>query len=147
MGKGHPRDILSRSGLSRETAMRDSPAKIFHIDSRDSGTVPGLTVILVPRCRDLLSRGILVTGLSRRFLSRSRLSRGFESRSRSWGFVGRPGLPTLSWDNRPSLDKTGLEIFAPGLCHRFRFKSQLSRNFLSSFHIKSGKRLCFEHRE
>ena len=61
------------------------------IESRDSGTVPGLSGILVPKNRDLLSRRILVAG-SHRFLSRSRLSPGFESRSRSQsrGFAG-PG--------------------------------------------------------
>ena len=72
------------------------------VEARDSGTVPGLSGILVPKCRDSLSRGILVAGLSRRFLFRSRLSRGFESRSRSWGFAGRdrdrdivPGKPPI----------------------------------------------------
>ena len=62
------------------------------VESRDSETISGLSGILVPKCRDLLSRAILVAGLPRRFFSRSRLSRGFESRSRSQsrGFAG-PG--------------------------------------------------------
>ena len=61
------------------------------------------TGILVPKCPDLLSRGISVPGLSRRFLSRSRLFRDFEFRSRSqWGIRGT-GISTLSRDNRSSL--------------------------------------------
>ena len=51
--------------------------------------------------KDLLSRGILVTGLSNRFLSRSRLCRGFKSLANPCGT--RIGIPTLSRDNRPSL--------------------------------------------
>ena len=78
---------------------RDSGTKraLRPVESRDRGTVPGLSGILVPKCRDLLSRGIFVAGLSRRFLSRSRLSRGFESRSRSrsWGFAGRDRDPDI----------------------------------------------------
>ena len=35
-----------------------------------------------PKCRDLLSSEIFVAGLSHRFLSRPRLSRGFKTRSR-----------------------------------------------------------------
>ena len=54
-----------------------------HIESRDNGTVPGLTEIIVPKWRNFLSRGILGPGLSCRFLFRSQLSRGFKSRSRS----------------------------------------------------------------
>ena len=43
---------------------------------RDCWTVLGY---LVPNCRDFLSRRILVQGLPCRFLSGSRLSRGFET--------------------------------------------------------------------
>ena len=81
----------------RQIESRDRGTKrdLRPVESRDVGTVPGLSGIFVPKCRDLLSRGILVAGLSRRFLSRSRLSRGFESRSRSWGFAGRDRDPDM----------------------------------------------------
>ena len=45
--------------------------KIREIQSRKSKTVPGLTGAFVSKCRDSLSRGILVLGLSRRFLPES----------------------------------------------------------------------------
>ena len=50
--------------------------------------------------KDLLSRGILVTGLSNRFLSRSRLCRGFKSRCKSLRDQDRdpdivPGQPPI----------------------------------------------------
>ena len=101
------------------------------IESRDSGTERDLRPvesrdgpavgILVPKFRDLLSRGILVAGLSRRFLSRSRLSRGFESRSRSWGFAGRdrdpdivPGQPPIPEVCYSELFKKLLKIWVTG---------------------------------
>ena len=101
----------------RQIESRDSGTKQNKrpVESRDIGTVPGLSGILVPKCRDLLSRGILVAGLSRRFLSRSRLSRGIESRSRSrsWGFAGRdrdpdivPGQPPI-----PAYDCSAHPVF------------------------------------
>ena len=65
------------------------------------GTVPRFFVP-VPKYQDSLSRGILIAGLFRRFLSPSQLSRGFESRFRSWVFAGRnrdldivPGQPPI----------------------------------------------------
>ena len=73
-------------------------------------TVPRLSGILVPEFRDFLSGGILVAGLSRRFLSRSRLSRGLESRSRSkhGEFVIVPG-------QSPIPGRNGIvAIFCPG---------------------------------
>ena len=83
--------------------------------TQNPGTA-GLTGILVPRCRDLLSRGILVPELSHRFLSRSRLSRGFEfrSRSQSRGIAGPgpgpgsrqiPGQPPIQEEARILLQK------------------------------------------
>ena len=66
------------------------------VESRDNGTVPGLSGILVPKCRDLLSRVILVAGPSRRFLSRSRLSRGFVSGPDHGDLRVGTGIPTLS---------------------------------------------------
>ena len=69
---------------------------------------PGTERDSCPECRDSLSRGILVAGLSRRFLSRSRLFCEIESRSRSQsqGFAGPgpgsrriPGQPPIpGWD-------------------------------------------------
>ena len=109
---------------------------------RQRGTVPGLTGILVPRCRDLLSRKILVAGLSHRFFSRSRLSRGFGSRSRSWGFAGQdrdpgiaPGQPPIrardsrDWDknlrDRQESRSVTVRSSCPGiLCDANRIQSR-----------------------
>ena len=81
----------------RQIESRDSGTErdLRPVESRDSGTLPGLSGILVPKCRDLLSRVLFIEGLSRRFLSRSRLFRGFESRSRSWGFASQDRDPDL----------------------------------------------------
>ena len=91
----------------RQIESRDSGTErdLRLIEFRDSWIVPELSGILVPKCRDFLSRGILVAGLSCRFLSQSRLSRDFESRSwsrefveRDWGpdiVPGQPPIPIL----------------------------------------------------
>lgn len=56
--------------------------------------------------RDLFSSGIFVPGLSRRFSSRSQLSRGFESRSVSLsrGFAGPVSRPCPGTIAHPCLD-------------------------------------------
>ena len=80
-------------------------------------TVPRLSGILVPEFRDFLSGGILVAGLSRRFLSRSRLSRGLESRSRSkhGEFAGRDRDPVIVPGQSPIPGRNGIvAIFCPG---------------------------------
>ena len=58
--------------------------------------------ILVPTCRALLSHGILVPALSRRFLSRFRLSRGVESGYQSRGFAG-PGPRSRQIPGQPPI--------------------------------------------
>ena len=74
----------------RQIESRDSGTKLNKrpVEFRDIGTVPELSGILVPKCRDLFSRGILVAELSR-------LSLGFESRSRSWESAGRDRDPVI----------------------------------------------------
>ena len=90
----------------REGSKSRPGPKIYNDWARDGTgherdmSVPGLSGICVPKFRDLLSRGILAWGLSRRCLSRSRLSRGSESRSQSRGFAGPgsrqiPGQPPI----------------------------------------------------
>ena len=55
---------------SRMVKGRDARVQCLrHIESRDNGTVPGLTEIIVPKWRNFLSRGILGPGLSCRFWS------------------------------------------------------------------------------
>ena len=72
----------------------------------------GLSGILVPKCRDLLSRGILVAGLSHRFPGPDCLV------ALSPGLFPNPGDsqdqdrdPVESRDNRPSL-LIGAEVIA-----------------------------------
>ena len=79
------------------------------IESRDSRTDPELSGILVPKYRGLLSRWILVPGLSRKSLSRSRLSRGLKSLSRSKSRVKFFSL--LSKLFRKNFFKCGSQLF------------------------------------
>ena len=106
-GTGQSHGFSSWSRLSRTTEFESrgsgTERDLCPIEYWDKGTVPGLGGILVPICRDLLSRTIIVPGLFRRFLSRSRMSRSIESRSRfkSRGFPGTgsrycPGKNPLS---------------------------------------------------
>ena len=91
---------------------------IFVSESRDSGTVPGLTVILVPRCRDLCPAGFYYRDCPGDFCPGTdcpaALSPGpgpnpGDSRDRDRD-------PVKSRDNRPSLVlTTGKEQFVPRL--------------------------------
>ena len=123
----------------RQIESRDRGTKrdLRPVESRDVGTVPGLSGIFVPKCRDLLSRGILVAGLSRRFLSRSRLSRGFESRSRSrsWEFAGRNRNPDIVPGQPPIPVEYSLRIWVI-------YSNVKTLPLISIFHLQSNATTC-----